>query len=109
MKINVVALALMLSLPTGVIACPVADTSYTVKLRNTISTKFYFNEDCSEVVQNYDGFISKHKSIMKNGKLHFTERNPRFRWIVSKSGRSIELFGEGWRVSGALVPNKKEP
>lgn len=93
---------------SGAQACPMADQSYTVKINVHLTTKLYFNPDCGEVIQNYRGNITRHKVSPRGRGWTFLERNEKFSWYVSPSGKSIRFTGPEWHVTGRMVKNRKK-
>ena len=89
-------------------ACPVAEKSYTARISPGLSTKFYFNKDCTEAIQNYRGNITKHKMVKKGRGWEFKERDELYRWNLSRTGKSIRLTGPEWSFNHKLLPHKEK-
>lgn len=98
----------LLGTTSVLVACPMADKSYVYKIDGWLTTRFYFNEECTEVVQNYRGNITRHKLSAADNGWAFAERDGRYRWIVSSTGRSARFFGPEWSVTGRLVRTKNK-
>lgn len=101
--------AAALSLPLSAAqACPMADNSFTVKINTHLRTKLYFNADCTQVVQNFRGTISKHDLTAKGRGWTFPAREPLYSWYVSPSGKSIRISGAEFSATGRMVKNRKK-
>lgn len=87
--------------------CPMADRSYTLKYQTWLSTKMYFNPDCTEAVQNYKGNITRHQ-VTWDGKYYRIADTEGAYWLVNAKGTLAHFYTGESRVVLKMRPNKRD-
>lgn len=107
MKCVLLAIALTaapLALSAETRPCPMAGQEYVMKALGTISSRWSFNKDCSEVVANFRGRLAR-------GPVVATERgweasDGTFLIVFSPTGKSAEVVEKGRRTLLRMYPAK---